>query len=288
MSQPPKPAIPQRLCFIVDGTAAMANYFPDIRKEVLDLLISYLHRASQHINLVEVAVVVYRSRDSFSEAMVQSSTWQPWGHRSNENGARFVDTLFNSTHFSGGGSSETALADALAQALYLNTCPVNPDILDSIPGLSPDSRPATHFFLITATLPSRLPAPAIKPPPQGGTALMSHKDLLRSIRLHGASLSTITTRDNGSMQQSLKHLFLYAHGSMELPDEQAQEKLRSEVDKNYKCVADRRLGGCCGQCCCCQCPGCGSCWSAACWSAAWRTLCQAELPMPSWMHSLHV
>jgi hypothetical protein len=210
----------------------MASYFADIRKEILDQLISYLHRASTHVHLVEVALVVYRSRDAFSEATVQSSTWLPWGQRSTDNGARLIDTLFSRIQFSGGGCSESALAEALAQALYLNTCPVDPEMLKGIPNISSEPRPSTHFLLITATLPSRLPAPALKPPSQGGCALLVHKDLLRSIRLHGASLSTITARDSG-MQQSLKMLFLYAHGSMDLPEEQA-EKLRSDVEKNYK------------------------------------------------------
>jgi hypothetical protein len=224
MAQAAKPSGPQRLCILLDGTAGMANHIGDIRKEVLETLFNFLGRAAQFFNLVEFALVVYRTRDPFSEAVISSSSWQPWSIRA-------LDAMLGAVQFMGGGCGEAALAEALAQAAYLHTCPVNPALLAGLPNLKHDMPKACHVLLITATASSRLPVPSAPPQPQPQA---SYKELLRGLKAQHITLSAVSTRDWGHAA-STRNLFFTALG-LELPqqDEASLEKYKRSVDEQFK------------------------------------------------------
>jgi hypothetical protein len=235
MAQPAKAATgPQRLCVVLDGTAAMSSHIGDIRKEVLETLLGYLDRAQRYMSLVEFALVVYRTRDPFSEAVVQSSSWQAWDLRA-------LEAMLAGVQLMGGGGGESALAEALSQLLYLSTCPVNPSLLAGLPNLNPDMPRSCHALLISASASSRLPVPsgcAPAAPADPGRPLppplTTYKELLRALKLQHISLSTITTRD-WAPATSTNNLFLYALG-MDLVqhDEAGKEKLVRQLEEQWK------------------------------------------------------
>ncbi|XP_059282455.1 mediator of RNA polymerase II transcription subunit 25-like isoform X2 [Lycium ferocissimum] len=142
-----------KLIVAVEGTAALGPYWKTILSDYLDKIVRCFFGAestSQKPSAanVEVSLVMFNTHGSYSGCLVQRSGW-----------TRDMDTFLqwlSAISFSGGGFSDAAVAEGLAEALMMFTK------LNGNQG-QPNMEGKKHCILISASNPYPLPTPVYRP-----------------------------------------------------------------------------------------------------------------------------
>lgn len=145
----------KQLIVVVEGTAAMGPHWQTIVTEYLDKIIKSLcgydatgQKPSAPVPLVEFSLVMFNTPGNYSACLVQRSGW-----------TRDVDNFYqwlSAVSFSGGGFSDVAIAEGLAEALMMCT-PLN----GKQPHPNVDRQ--RHCILVAASNPFPLPTPVFRP-----------------------------------------------------------------------------------------------------------------------------
>ncbi|KAG2292511.1 hypothetical protein Bca52824_039180 [Brassica carinata] len=142
----------KQLIVVAEGTAALGPYWQTILSDYLHKIIrsfcgSELNGERNPVSSVELSLVIFNSHGSYCGCLVQRSGW-----------TRDVDIFLHwlsSIQFAGGGFSEAATAEGLAEALMMFPPP---------PGQAqPSNDLKRHCILITASNPYSLPTPVYRP-----------------------------------------------------------------------------------------------------------------------------
>ncbi|RID51455.1 hypothetical protein BRARA_H02114 [Brassica rapa] len=142
----------KQLIVVAEGTAALGPYWQTIVSDYLHKIIrsfcgSELNGERNPVSSVELSLVIFNSHGSYCGCLVQRSGW-----------TRDVDIFLHwlsSIQFAGGGFSEAATAEGLAEALMMFPPP---------PGQAqPSNDLKRHCILITASNPYSLPTPVYRP-----------------------------------------------------------------------------------------------------------------------------
>ncbi|XP_013630095.1 mediator of RNA polymerase II transcription subunit 25-like isoform X1 [Brassica napus] len=142
----------KQLIVVAEGTAALGPYWQTIVSDYLHKIIrsfcgSELNGDRNPVSSVELSLVIFNSHGSYCGCLVQRSGW-----------TRDVDIFLHwlsSIQFAGGGFSEAATAEGLAEALMMFPPP---------PGQAqPSNDLKRHCILITASNPYSLPTPIYRP-----------------------------------------------------------------------------------------------------------------------------
>ncbi|KAF3781629.1 Mediator of RNA polymerase II transcription subunit 25 [Nymphaea thermarum] len=146
----------QQLIVVVEGTAAMGPFWNIILSDYLDKIVRYFHGnelTGQKISSgnVELALVVFHAHGPYAACLVQRSGW-----------TRDLDVFMNwlsSITFTGGGFSESAVCEGLAEALMM----FHSANLNQLPQAVEIQK---HCILIAASNPHPLPTPVSLPTTQ--------------------------------------------------------------------------------------------------------------------------
>ncbi|XP_076941986.1 mediator of RNA polymerase II transcription subunit 25-like [Bidens hawaiensis] len=141
----------RQLVLVVEGTAALAPHWPTILSDYLHQIIRKFcgNEAEEATSsIVELALVQFNAHGPYSSCLVQRSGW-----------ARNVDYFMewlSCMQFSGGGFSDAAIAEGLAEVLMI--CP---------PSKGTETQPTEvlhrHCILVAASNPYPLPTPVYCP-----------------------------------------------------------------------------------------------------------------------------
>ncbi len=197
LQQPPKHPI--RIILLVEGTFALSSFWPDARKVYTESILRLLDQqqqqqqqqqpqqqqgdeqpGKQHMPRYQLALIVFHTNDSSSPCVLDRSSWT-------SDFSEFRQWL-DALSFTGGGTMQPAVAEALAEAIYLSKCPypdgslpvcahseaaaasapAAPGSADGPAASSPAGAaeppavvlpPHTHCLLLVASPPCRLPVP---------------------------------------------------------------------------------------------------------------------------------
>ncbi|KAL8105961.1 mediator of RNA polymerase II transcription subunit 25 isoform X3 [Apium graveolens] len=145
----------KQLIVVVEGTAAMGPHWQTIVTEYLDKIIKSFcgydatgQKPSVPVPVVEFSLVMFNARGNYSACLVQRSGWT----RDVENFLNWLSAI----SFSGGGFSDVAIAEGLAEALMMCT-PSN------WKQPHPNVDKQRHCILVAASNPFPLPTPVFRP-----------------------------------------------------------------------------------------------------------------------------
>ncbi|CAN6445982.1 unnamed protein product [Victoria cruziana] len=145
----------QQLIVVVEGTAAMGPFWNTIISDYLDKIIRYFHGNELPGQVsngnIELALVVFHAHGPYTACLVQRSGW-----------TRDVDVFMNwlsSITFTGGGFSESAVCEGLAEVLLM----FHSANLNQLPQVVEIQK---HCILIAASNPHPLPTPVSLPTTQ--------------------------------------------------------------------------------------------------------------------------
>ncbi|XP_076939629.1 mediator of RNA polymerase II transcription subunit 25-like [Bidens hawaiensis] len=151
----------QQLVLVVEGTAALAPHWPTILSDYLDKIIRKFcdnEEEEATSSIVELALVQFNAHVPYSTCLVQRSGW-----------ARNVDYFMewlSCMQFSGGGFSDAAIAEGLAEVLMI--CP------PSKTETQPTEVLQRHCILVAASNPNPLPTPVYWPQNKSDMQSESH------------------------------------------------------------------------------------------------------------------
>ncbi|ESQ34236.1 hypothetical protein EUTSA_v10006778mg [Eutrema salsugineum] len=138
----------KQLIVVAEGTAALGPYWHTIVSDYLEKIIrSFCGSELNGERNVELSLVIFNSHGSYCACLVQRSGW-----------TKDVDIFLHwlsSIQFAGGGFSEAATAEGLAEALMMFSPPSGQ--------AQPSNDLKRHCILITASNPHSLPTPVYRP-----------------------------------------------------------------------------------------------------------------------------
>mmetsp|Transcript_37531 Transcript_37531/g.105986 ORF Transcript_37531/g.105986 Transcript_37531/m.105986 type:complete len:333 (-) Transcript_37531:682-1680(-) len=171
--------VAQRVCIVVEATAAMAKYFTELRTTWLEPLLRGCQK--HHAPNVEFSLVLYGTTHH-SEFVVQRGKWTPG-----------VDDLLDwldGVVFTGGCHKPTAFAHALAEAVYLCKMSHNFGSTASI---------QSHIIVMAVTEPSREEIPW--PYPGAINGMTSFTQLVKELKPgHNITLSLMQGGGNSKVR----------------------------------------------------------------------------------------
>ncbi|KAG8382932.1 hypothetical protein BUALT_Bualt05G0131300 [Buddleja alternifolia] len=147
--------VAKQLIVAVEGTAAIGPFWKTIVSDYLDKIIRYfcgneLTGQKSSTTNVEMSLVMFNTHGSYSACLVQRSGW-----------TRDMDIFFqwlSAIPFAGGGFSDAAIAEGLAEALMMFASP-NGNQNQNVEG-------QRHCILVAASNPYTIPTPVYRPQSQ--------------------------------------------------------------------------------------------------------------------------
>ncbi|GIL69458.1 hypothetical protein Vretifemale_365 [Volvox reticuliferus] len=196
-----------RVVFMIEATASMLQYWHNLRTLYVELLLRYIDKGT--FGRVELAVVLVGVSDGTSDQPVDGTMWT--------SSVSEIRSTLDAIQFAGGGFGPIALAQALAQVIYLQTLPSSMPVSAPLPGGGSAPAPADpvvpcYCLLLVYSPPDQLPVyvPGLNNPSAtrpGAAHMHTFNSLARCVRqaynLHlsiafvhkGDSLVRSTARD---------------------------------------------------------------------------------------------
>ncbi|KAK9826055.1 hypothetical protein WJX74_008432 [Apatococcus lobatus] len=179
-----------RICILLEATAVASQYWGEHRLHYIEPILRAVGKGS--FGACEVALVIFKTRSQYSDCLVESDGWT--------NDLSLFRQWLDGIHMAGGGRFDSALAEALSEALFLFRRP------SQLGDMQTCSR---HLLLMMSSEPHRLPVPwpyQQTSPEALPPNTIRYNDIISTLPQHHVDLSIVTSK-RPPVAQLAFHLF---------------------------------------------------------------------------------